>query len=189
MAHGWTHRTTNNGNESPRQGLSFPLRFDGRFDLSRKCEQTGLLRRAGFLRRSYLYRSQLRFSNCFAFPTLARRRAVRHGWCRGGRQPSQVMPANRPRAWQFDRRTCTSMAASYRCAVAAKEAEESLAAAVSCTSELGAALLLAAGTAHAWAVLIQRQEHQPRPLVHGILPLPVCNGVQYTVACCCCGTT
>ena len=67
-----------------------------------------------------------------------------------------------PRAWQFDRRPRTSTAASSRSAVAAKAADVSPAAAVSCISARGAALLLAAGAANAWAVLLQRRQRQPR---------------------------
>ena len=102
---------------------------------------------------------------------MLRRVAVRDGWRRGGRHPSQVMPASGPRAWQFDRRPRTSTAASSRSAVAAKEAEERPAAAVSCTSALGDALLLAAATAHAWAALLQGRQRQHRPVIHGFLPV------------------
>ena len=62
------------------------------------------------------------------------------------------------RAWQVDWHSCTSTAAAYHRVVAAKRADERSAAAVSCTSALGDALLLTPSAARASAVLLQRRQ-------------------------------
>ena len=136
-----------------------------------------------FAGQRYPYRWQLRFGS-FAL----RRAAVRDGLRCRGRNPSQLIPASGPRARQFDTRTCTSTAAASRCSAAAKEAEESPAAAVGYTSALRDALHLAAGVAHAWAVLLQLQQLRPRRLVHDLLLGCVRAVHLYSVARCCCGT-
>lgn len=131
------------------------------------------------------YRSLLRFHTCFASKQALPCVAVRDGWRRAGRHPSRVMPTSGPRAWQIDRRTSTSMAASSRRSAAAREAEEGLAAAVRCTSALGDALLLAVGAAHTCAVLLQRRQLQPRRLASDFIAVHAVGQCKRSATWCC----
>ena len=94
---------------------------------------------------------------------------LRFGCLARGRRCASWLTLQRPSTIAGDAREwVASVAARSACAYfdgsiisvrrgAAKEADESKAAAVGCSSALGDELLLAADDSHAWAVLLQRQ--------------------------------